>query len=90
MNLHRTPTFRRPVCAMAVLTTWAILAAGFCPSGLAADPGVPQDVLGLYLWYKADSITGVDAGQVVTQWNDDGPKKTPSTSRSAARRWWPR
>jgi parallel beta-helix repeat protein len=55
----------------------AVLLAGFLASGArgAAAPDGPDDLLGLCLWYKADSITGQEDGDVVTHWSDSGARE---------------
>jgi len=42
--------------------------------GLAGQRS-PADLPGLYLWYKADSITPAADTEIVTRWDDAGPNK---------------
>jgi hypothetical protein len=59
------------VLALAV-AAGAVSVAGLAGAATEATaaPGGPDEVLGLFVWYKADSITGRKDGDVVTQWND--------------------
>lgn len=59
------------VLALAVAAS-AVSSASLASAATEATaaPGRPDEVLGLFVWYKADSLTGRKDGDIVTQWND--------------------
>jgi len=59
----------------SVVVLTAFLGARAAGTATTTAPGGPDELLGLCHWYKADSITGLEDGEVVTQWNDSGPRK---------------
>ena len=58
---------------VAPLTT-VLVVAFLLGEGLAGQRS-PADLPGLYLWYKADSITPAADTEIVTRWDDAGPNK---------------
>jgi len=44
---------------------------------------IPTDVGGLLLWYKADSITGLNDGDAVSQWNDSSGQNNHAVQNTA-------
>jgi hypothetical protein len=62
-------------------TAWAagvlLTAVTAAWSGVPLPSNGPETVLGLYLWYQAEAIPGLNDGDVVTQWPDSGPRKIP-------------
>lgn len=60
----------------------ATLPFGSRLAGPAATQSGPEKVVGLYVWYKADSIVGLKDGDVVNQWRDSGPRHMHLDKRS--------
>jgi len=48
-----------------------------CATVLGGSATGPGAIAGLCVWYRADGITGLKDGDVVTRWDDSGPQKLP-------------
>lgn len=49
-----------------------------------AEPLAPDQISGLFEWWDAASLTGLDDGDPVTTWNDSGPNEFTATRVSGA------